>query len=88
MLLKKGVRRPLARAALADRLPAAVLDERRKGYQAADWSEGMGARPAPASRALIDRIAADPTAAAIGRRRPASFAGAKLAAGRLVGPAR
>src|SRR3982751_2755001 len=41
MLLKDGVRRPLARAALADRLPPAVLDERRKGYQAADWAEGI-----------------------------------------------
>ncbi|MDB5692730.1 MAG: asparagine synthase [Alphaproteobacteria bacterium] len=64
LLLKKGVRRPLARAALADRLPPAVLDERRKGYQAADWAEGIS-RDLPGISALIDRIAADPAASAI-----------------------
>ncbi|MEA3003033.1 MAG: hypothetical protein QOH81_1821 [Sphingomonadales bacterium] len=64
LLLNKGVRRPLARAALGDRLPAAVLDERRKGYQAADWAEGMSGDLAGIS-ALIDRIAADPVAAGI-----------------------
>lgn len=64
MLLKNGIRRPLARAALADRLPASVLDERRKGYQAADWSEGMSADLANIA-ALIERIAADPAAASI-----------------------
>jgi asparagine synthase (glutamine-hydrolysing) len=26
---------------LADRLPRSVLDERRKGYQTADWHEGL-----------------------------------------------
>jgi asparagine synthase (glutamine-hydrolysing) len=55
MLLKDGVRRPLARAALSDRLPAAVLDERRKGYQAADWHEGMTMN-LPSIRALIEEI--------------------------------
>jgi asparagine synthase (glutamine-hydrolysing) len=37
MLLKDGVRRPLARSALSDRLPPAVLDARGKGLQAPDW---------------------------------------------------
>jgi asparagine synthase (glutamine-hydrolysing) len=64
LLLKHGVRRPLARAALADRLPAAVLDERRKGYQAADWSEGM-TRSRDAIAALVERIGADADAAAV-----------------------
>lgn len=34
-----GVERGLARAALKDRIPAAVLKERRKGIQAVDWHE-------------------------------------------------
>jgi asparagine synthase (glutamine-hydrolysing) len=34
-----GVPRALARLALADRLPTAVLEETRRGYQAADWYE-------------------------------------------------
>lgn len=41
--LSNGVPRSLARRALADRLPQAVLDEERKGYQAADWHEGLTA---------------------------------------------
>lgn len=64
MLLKNGVRRPLARAALADRLPAAVMDEKRKGYQAADWHEGLtAARPEMA--ALIEEMAANDLAASL-----------------------
>lgn len=39
--LRNGVRRSLARTAFADRLPAAVVNEPRKGYQAADWHEGL-----------------------------------------------
>lgn len=39
--LSNGVPRALARRALADRLPQAVLQERRKGLQAIDWHEGM-----------------------------------------------
>jgi asparagine synthase (glutamine-hydrolysing) len=39
--LRAGLPRALAREALADRLPGAVLTERRKGYQAADWHEGL-----------------------------------------------
>ena len=39
--LRQGVRRALARTAFADRLPARIVDERLKGYQAADWHEGL-----------------------------------------------
>ncbi|HEY2483294.1 MAG TPA: asparagine synthase-related protein, partial [Caulobacteraceae bacterium] len=38
-----GRPRSLARRALADRVPAAVLDEWRRGYQAADWHEAVTA---------------------------------------------
>ncbi|HZF95996.1 MAG TPA: asparagine synthase-related protein [Allosphingosinicella sp.] len=41
--LAGGRPRSLARASFADRLPAALLDERRKGLQAADWHEGLEA---------------------------------------------
>jgi asparagine synthase (glutamine-hydrolysing) len=41
--LRDGQPRALARRALADRLPAAVLEASGKGYQAADWHEGLGA---------------------------------------------
>jgi asparagine synthase (glutamine-hydrolysing) len=41
--LSEGEPRALGRRALADRLPPAVLNERRKGYQAADWHEGLTA---------------------------------------------
>ncbi|HEX8448697.1 MAG TPA: asparagine synthase-related protein, partial [Allosphingosinicella sp.] len=35
--LRGGVRRALARTAFADRLPAKIIDETLKGYQAPDW---------------------------------------------------
>jgi asparagine synthase (glutamine-hydrolysing) len=41
--LFNGVPRGLARRALSDRLPQAVLNEPRQGYQAADWHEGLTA---------------------------------------------
>ncbi|HLZ67506.1 MAG TPA: asparagine synthase-related protein [Aliidongia sp.] len=41
--LRNGVSRALLREAMADRLPAAVLAERRKGLQAVDWHEGLSA---------------------------------------------
>ena len=41
--LADGELRSLPRRALADRLPTAVLAERGKGYQAADWHEGLTA---------------------------------------------
>lgn len=61
MLMKNGVRRPLARAALADRVAPAVLDERRKGYQSADWHVGLTEDRAAISR-LLDAMADDATA--------------------------
>lgn len=64
MLLKDGVRRPLAKAALSDRLPAAVLEERSKGYQASDWHEGI-TRDRSSVSALIENIAGDPDAASV-----------------------
>ncbi len=70
--LRNGELRALGRAALSDRLPAAVLDETRKGYQGIDWHEGLTAARtevenelgrlapcAPAARALdLERMRA------------------------------
>jgi asparagine synthase (glutamine-hydrolysing) len=39
--LANGVPRALAKRALADRMPKVVLNERKKGHQAADWHEGL-----------------------------------------------
>jgi asparagine synthase (glutamine-hydrolysing) len=64
MLLKDGERRPLARAALSDRLPPEVLDERRKGYQAADWHEGLTAAR-PAIRDMVEEFARDGLASSL-----------------------
>lgn len=55
--LRGGRRRALARHAFADRLPQMILDERRKGYQAADWYEGLTSARRDISDEL-DRIAA------------------------------
>ena len=40
-LIVAGATRALARHAFTDRVPHAVLDERRRGYQSADWIEGV-----------------------------------------------
>ncbi len=64
MLMSGGTRRPLARAALADRLPREVLEERGKGYQGADWGEALTA-DLPAVRTLVERIAAVPAASSL-----------------------
>lgn len=58
--LHGGVPRSLARRAFRDRLPAALLDELRKGYQLADWHEGLSAaRPGLAME--VERLrAVDP----------------------------
>jgi asparagine synthase (glutamine-hydrolysing) len=50
--LRGGVRRALARTAFADRLPAKIVNERLKGYQAADWHEGLVAARAELSDEL------------------------------------
>lgn len=69
--LAGGVPRALARLAAADRLPTAILNERRKGYQGADWFEGLAPARAQldaelahigrdaAARGLIDLARAD-----------------------------
>ena len=41
--LSGGMPRALARRALADRLPPLIVGETRKGFQAADWHEGVTA---------------------------------------------
>lgn len=62
--LKDGLPRSLARRVLADRLPAEVVQERRKGLQAVDWHEGLGAARDEA-RIEAERIAAVDGAAEI-----------------------
>ena len=41
LFLTNGKTRALARQAFADRLPVAVTQEQRRGYQAADWSDSL-----------------------------------------------
>jgi asparagine synthase (glutamine-hydrolysing) len=55
--LANGTPRALARRALADRLPQAVLNERKRGYQGADWHEGLTAARTEVA-AELDRLAA------------------------------
>jgi asparagine synthase (glutamine-hydrolysing) len=64
MLLDARRRRPLARAALADRVPAAVLDRQGKGYQASDWHVAL-TRDLERAHDLVDRIGADALAASV-----------------------
>jgi asparagine synthase (glutamine-hydrolysing) len=54
--LRGGHIRALARGAFSDRLPTVVLDETRKGLQAADWYEGLGAGQGEA-REQVERLA-------------------------------
>ncbi|MGZ9100065.1 MAG: asparagine synthase-related protein, partial [Brevundimonas sp.] len=49
---RNGRPRALAREVLADRAPAAVLAERRRGYQAADWAVALSAARGEARRML------------------------------------
>ncbi|MEA3051683.1 MAG: hypothetical protein QOG72_586 [Sphingomonadales bacterium] len=67
--LRDGQRRALARTAFADRLPPAIVGEKLKGYQAADWYEGLSeARPAISEE--LGRIAATaPACAALDSRK-------------------
>jgi asparagine synthase (glutamine-hydrolysing) len=58
MLMHGGKRRPLAAAALADRVAASVLAERRKGYQSPDWHTGLTSDLAGIAR-LLDEMADD-----------------------------
>ncbi|MEO5705630.1 MAG: asparagine synthetase B family protein [Alteraurantiacibacter sp.] len=59
---RNGTRRWLARRMFAGRLPAMVLDERRRGVQGADWHLRLG-RQREALAAEIDRLATDPAMA-------------------------
>jgi asparagine synthase (glutamine-hydrolysing) len=62
--LRGGAPRSLARRAFADRLPDEVVAARRRGWQAADWHEGLTAGRAQAAEA-VERIAASPASAAV-----------------------
>lgn len=62
--LRDGETRRIARRALADRLPPAVLEERRKGFQAADWSDALTAAR-PEIDAELERVAACAAAARV-----------------------
>jgi asparagine synthase (glutamine-hydrolysing) len=57
---REGVTRALARLALSDRLPRAVLDEPKRGIQAADWHERLRADRIATE---LDRFSACPEAA-------------------------
>lgn len=59
-----GVPRALAKRAFADRLPQPVLNEQKKGYQAADWHEGLTSARAEVA-AEVERLAACAPAAKI-----------------------
>lgn len=59
--LHEGVVRSLGRRVLADRLPPMIVEERRRGLQAADWHVGFDAARAEIA-AEVERIAASPLA--------------------------
>lgn len=59
--LADGETRALGTQALTDRLPTKVLEERRKGYQAVDWHEGLAA--ASKLEADLARLESVPAAA-------------------------
>jgi asparagine synthase (glutamine-hydrolysing) len=60
--LREGETRRIGRRALADRLPRAVLDEPRKGVQAADWFETLTAARGEIG-GHVEELAASPLAA-------------------------
>jgi len=62
--MRDGEPRALARLALGDRLPQAVLNEQRRGYQAADWHVGLTAARGEVADEL-ERIAACAPAAQV-----------------------
>jgi asparagine synthase (glutamine-hydrolysing) len=61
-LYRDGVSRPLARRALADRLPPAILDNRLRGYQAAEWHSTL---TKDALRHEVELVESSPGASAI-----------------------
>lgn len=60
--LRDGQRSFLLRQAMAERLPPALLDERRKGLQALDWHRGLSA-DLERLRNEVERISRSPAAA-------------------------
>jgi asparagine synthase (glutamine-hydrolysing) len=58
-LIWNGARRPLARRALADRLPREVLDAPLRGYQGADWYRRV---EVPQALAIVEELGASPAA--------------------------
>ena len=58
--MRDDISGPLASRALADRLPAEVLDASRRGYQAADWFEKYDLREI---EGMTEEIAGVPAAA-------------------------
>jgi len=64
--LRAGVTRALARTAFADRLPPSVRNEERRGYQGADWHEGVAeAQSGGSLGAELQRIGESAEAASI-----------------------
>ena len=61
MYRQNGVHRSLARAVFADRLPAEILNERRRGVQDVNWFRRLNVRR-PTLAADIERLEASPTA--------------------------
>lgn len=61
-LIKDGITRPLARRALADRLPHMILEDAPRGYQMADWHEALGQEEA---RREVERVERCPVASSI-----------------------
>jgi asparagine synthase (glutamine-hydrolysing) len=59
--IAKGVPRALARRAFADRLPQAVISERRRGIQGADWPDAIDAAYTAIAREL-DSLSRNPDA--------------------------
>lgn len=57
--VRGGVRRSIARRTFRDRVPAEILDNRRRGYQGADWEDGL-AQDKEAISSLIDSVAKSP----------------------------
>jgi asparagine synthase (glutamine-hydrolysing) len=57
-LFFQGRSRPLARTALADRVPAGILNQKVRGYQAADWSQSIDTSEL---REMVDEIACSST---------------------------
>lgn len=84
-LLSQGVSKPLARRALADRLPANILDLPARGYQGADW---FGRFDVGRAIEILENIECSTTASALldtGRLRKALLAWPKFDPVRCVG---